>query len=309
MKLMGPEDGMNPEKINFFSLEEYIKRIKIEDFVLEHMEETNKVFDEYFKCLSKYDNYSVIYYWIDSLAKEMKCSQAIEKHYSHNMDILRDNVFFDTLQMSHSRIKKLHQFVTEADEIEEYRTTKEIRVSRMKKDSEEEIYWWGANPEDVKKFMDDFIRFYKSTSLSVINTNPFLKSSLAHLLFVRIHPFTDGNGRTARMIHNIKFTESINKIYNSRLKICPLNLSQNILLNQPTYAKRINDIYFDLEHDSNPEINKWFDFMLSMVDEQLFFSMNRLPSLERSFQNIAGLKHTDTPYMTEKIEKMKIKTS
>ena len=61
--------------------------------------------------------------------------------------------------------------------------------------------------------MDDFIKFYKTKSLSVIDSNPFLKSALAHLLFVRIHPFSDGNGRTARMIHNMKFTESINNIY------------------------------------------------------------------------------------------------
>lgn len=302
---MGPTSGINPNRFDYFPLEEYVRKIKVEDYVLEHMEETNKDFDDYLEKLSKYDNYAIIYYFIDSLSKEMQASQAIEHHYRNTNDILSKNIFFNTLQMSHTQVKRLHKFVFPKGE-DEYRDD-DVRVSRITQSGDEEIFWWGAKANDVKHFMDDFIRFYKSNSLSVLDTNPFLKSSLAHLLFVRIHPFSDGNGRTARLIHNIKFTETINKIYGMKLKICPLNLSQNILLNQATYARRINDIYFDLEHDSNDEINKWFDFMLNMVDEQLYFSTNRLPKLNKSFNNIIKLKDTDNKEFIKEVDKMKIK--
>ena len=302
---MGPTSGINPNRFDYFPLEEYVRKIKVEDYVLEHMEETNKDFDDYLEKLSKYDNYAIIYYFIDSLSKEMQASQAIEHHYRNTNDILSKNIFFNTLQMSHTQVKRLHKFAFPKGE-DEYRDD-DVRVSRITQSGDEEIFWWGAKANDVKHFMDDFIRFYKSNSLSVLDTNPFLKSSLAHLLFVRIHPFSDGNGRTARLIHNIKFTETINKIYGMKLKICPLNLSQNILLNQATYARRINDIYFDLEHDSNDEINKWFDFILNMVDEQLYFSTNRLPKLNRSFNNIIKLKDTDNKEFIKEVDKMKIK--
>ncbi len=302
---MGPVNGINPNRFDYFPLEEYVRKIKVEDYVLEHMEETNKDFDDYLEKLSKYDSYAVIYYFIDSLSKEMRASQAIEHHYRNTNDILSKNIFFNTLQMSHAQIKRLHNFAFPEGE-DEYRDD-DVRVSRLTQSGDEEIFWWGAKAKDVKHFMDDFIRFYKSNSLSVLDTNPFLKSSLAHLLFVRIHPFSDGNGRTARLIHNIKFTEAINKVYGMKLKICPLNLSQNILLNQPTYARRINDIYFDLEHDSNDEINKWFDFMLNMVDEQLYFSTNRLPKLKKSFSNIIKLRDTDNEEFIKEVDKMKIK--
>ena len=304
---MRPQNGQNEKHVSYFPLEEYVKRIRVSDFVLEHMEDTNHQFDAYLKLLSQYDNYSVIYYFIDSLSKEIKSSQQIERHHIKNMDFLNSKVFFETLQINHNQIKKTHQFVTESDEKSEYRK-KDVRVSKIYPDGKEDIFWWGVNKEDVKPFMDDFIKFYKSNSLSVLNANPFLKSALVHLLFVRIHPFTDGNGRCARTLHNIKFTEAINKAYNMKLKICPLNLSQNILINKPTYAKRINNIYFDLEHDSNDEINEWFDFMLNMVDEQLYFSMNRIPKLEKAFQNIAKLKDTDTSCdVYKQAQKMKIK--
>ena len=32
--------------------------------------------------------------------------------------------------------------------------------------------------------------------------NPFVQASLLHLLFVSIHPFQDGNGRIARLLHS-----------------------------------------------------------------------------------------------------------
>ena len=248
----------------------------------------------------------MIQYWIDSLAKEIQYSQEIEnQHIILPNELEKSGVFFDTLQISHNRIKKLHQFVTKSETPTDYRKG-EIKVSRLTQGMEEEIFWYGVQSEDLKQFLNDFIKIYKNSSLAFINSNPFLKSALMHLLFVRIHPFTDGNGRTARMIHNIKFTESINKIYGMNLKICPLNLSLSILVNKPTYAKRINNIYFDLEHDCNEELNLWFDFVLNMIDEQIYYNNNRITRLDKSLKNLESLKQTDKSDIHKKIKQMKI---
>ena len=48
-------DGMNDDYIEYFSLEEYINKIKLLPKVLEHLEETNKEFDSYMNKLSKYN--------------------------------------------------------------------------------------------------------------------------------------------------------------------------------------------------------------------------------------------------------------
>ena len=48
---------------------------------------------------------------------------------------------------------------------------------------------------DVSTMMKDFIEFVNSTSYS-----DTVMSAIAHYYFVAIHPFEDGNGRTARMI-------------------------------------------------------------------------------------------------------------
>lgn len=76
---MGPKDGRNLNKVSYFSMEEYIDRIKLEGYLLEHLDETSKEFDHYLKKLASYGNYPMIQYWIDSLTKEINYSQKIEK--------------------------------------------------------------------------------------------------------------------------------------------------------------------------------------------------------------------------------------
>ena len=305
---MGPINGMNDSIVKYFSLEEYINSIKVNDNVLFHLEETNKNLDKYLKYLTQFDDYSVVYYWIDSLSKEIKFSQEIENHYINPFDMLNNNMFFDSFQMNHEMIKKLHQFVMNSDVMDDYRCDgEEVRVSFFsKKNLEEYIYWRGALSNDVQRFMDDFIKIYKNNSVPIIDTDPFLKSALASLLFVRIHPFLDGNGRTSRMIYNIKFTDCINKIYNTNLKLCPLNISRGIFMYKISYANRINDIYFDLEHNSNDEINKWFDFILNRVDDEIYFNTNRISSLENALNNLQRMKFTDSSNLPIESSKMKI---
>lgn len=278
--------GMNSDYIKYFNLEEYIDRIKLQSYVLKHLESTNADFDEYMEELSKYDQNYIINYWIDSMYQELAYNQIIENTKFDMGSLANRSVFFDTLNITHKRIHDLHNFVIEKD-IEQglleptadYRKVP-VNVSRFLEDGTEEIFWRGVNPEDVKKFMDDFIKVYKQGGTKLLFSNPFLASALMHLLFIRIHPYTDGNGRTARVIHNIKFTEMINKLYGTRLKLSPLNLSGSILVNKITYVKRLDNIYFDVEHDTNQNINKWFDFILDMADERIFVARNKLDIID-----------------------------
>jgi len=277
---MAPIDanGMNNDYVNYFQLIDYVNRIKLLPFLLEHLEETNKSFDDYMKKLLKYDQDYIVNYWIYLLYEEMRHNHRIEHLKFNEKSLVGKDVFFETLNISHKRIHQIHNFV-ESDKLptNNYRDIP-VHVSYFDNEGKEHIYWRGVNPEDVNKFMTSFISIYKQSGTSLLFSNPFLVSSLMHLLFVRIHPYTDGNGRTARLIHNIKFTETINKLYGMKLKISPLNLSESILVNRRTYVNRINNIYFDINHDSNEEINKWFNFILDMADEQIYRSTARLDS-------------------------------
>ena len=271
---MGPINGINLERVKYFNLEDYIGKIHLRKDTLYHVESTSNEFENYIKFLSNYDSATILDYLIKSFTVEMQYSNMVERHLIRPEDINKNDVFFDSLTMNHSRIKQLHSFVQEEEDNFKYDyRDKEARVSFVDDKGEEHIYWYGAEPEDIKKFMDDYISIYKSNGIKLLDSNPFLKAALCHLLFVRIHPFSDGNGRTARLIYDMKFTKMINKLYDTNLKISPLHLSMSIYLNQLTYTKKINDIYFDVKHDCNEEINNYFDFMLNMTDDQIHYLM------------------------------------
>ena len=57
-----------------------------------------------------------------------------------------------------------------------------------------------VEPLKVKDSMDDFILWLQTNE---DNLHPILLASLAHYKFVTIHPFIDGNGRTARLLMNL----------------------------------------------------------------------------------------------------------
>lgn len=279
-------EGMNDDYITLFDLIDYVERIKILPNVREHLKYTNEEFVEYMKKIAQLDGDNILIYLFLSLYQELVSNQEIENQKFDIYSLADRAPFFDTLNISHKRIHQLHNFVI-AEEISEgvmeesftYRNVP-VNVSRYTEGKGEEIFYRGANPEDVHKFMGEFIRVYKQISSIEELNDPFLASALMHLLFVRIHPYTDGNGRTARVIHNMKFTEMINKEYGTRLKLSPLNLSSSILVNKITYVKRLNNIYFDNVHDTNESINRWFDFVLDMVDERLFVARGQLGRLD-----------------------------
>lgn len=286
--------GRNPEYVSYFSLEEYVDKIKLNSNLLYHLEDTNKEFDRYMKKLATYDTDYIIKYWIYNLYEELKYSQNIE-HSNFNAKALTErNIFFETFNISHKQIHNIHNFVMEG-ELEpsfNYRDT-DITVGNNYPDGTKEIFYRGADKEDVNKFMNDFINIYKQNRTSLLFSNPFLVSSLIHLLFIRIHPYKDGNGRTVRVLHNIKFTEVINKLYGMKLKLSPLNLSESILINKASYTKRVDNIYFDLTHDTNDNINRWFNFILDMADEQIYKSMNLLNTAPEKF--ISKVESVSTP--------------
>lgn len=280
------------KEINYFNLEKFVNNIKLEPKILEHMQETNINFDKYFKQLSKYNDEFMLYFWISLAYDEIKNSNFVERHNFKNFDLSISDLFFDKLSISHNRIHNIHKFVmkneNETEKIGKYRKT-DVRVSNITQDTEE-IFWYGAKPKDIKKFMDSFIKIYKTNNISIIDSNPFLKSALIHLLFIKIHPYYDGNGRSARIIHNIKFTETLNRLYNMNLKICPVNLSESINLNLISYMKSFDNIYFDLKHDNNDAINYWFDFILNMYDEQLYNKKNMINNIDEIMERIITIK-------------------
>lgn len=61
-----------------------------------------------------------------------------------------------------------------------------------------EVIFMPPPPEEVPELMGEFIEWLNSSASSQLS--PVLVAGISHYEFVRIHPFVDGNGRTARAL-------------------------------------------------------------------------------------------------------------
>lgn len=92
--------------------------------------------------------------------------------------------------------------------------------------------------QDMKKLLE-----YINGSLE----NPYIKSAKAHLWFLSIHPYDDGNGRIARVIADYILSKNITLEYKY------FSISSAIQLDKKGY-------YETLEHSQNLLYNKDYDF-------------------------------------------------
>lgn len=60
----------------------------------------------------------------------------------------------------------------------------------------EKVHFEALGPKEVGREMKAFLTWFEAKA----DTEPLIKTGLAHLYFVTVHPFDDGNGRIARAI-------------------------------------------------------------------------------------------------------------
>ena len=60
------------------------------------------------------------------------------------------------------------------------------------------VIYWPPRPEDVRTLMGEFVDWCRRAPDS--DMHPHIVNALAHLNFVALHPFSDGNGRVARVL-------------------------------------------------------------------------------------------------------------
>ena len=107
--------------------------------------------------------------------------------------------------------------------------------------------------KNVPDLMNDLFIWLNNNKNKI---NPLILSSIFHYEFVFIHPFSDGNGRTARLWQNVILSN-----YKEIFEYLPIESS----------IKKYQDEYYEAIDFCNKEgnSNKFIEFMLRMIDETL----------------------------------------
>ncbi|QGS51630.1 Fic family protein [Spiroplasma tabanidicola] len=120
--------------------------------------------------------------------------------------------------------------------------------------------YYPPKPQDVPIYMNDFVNWLNDNK-GFEGCNKVLealvKGAIAHAYFEKIHPFTDGNGRTGRILFNL----IINK-YDLSTKPY-FYISKGILKDQFTYYQELAKL------DNSCDFQKWIDFFLDLLVYQL----------------------------------------
>ena len=151
----------------------------------------------------------------------------------------------------------------------------------------EKVHYEAPPSGDVPDMMDDFITWIEDCTDCI---DPVIKAAVAHLWFVTIHPFDDGNGRLCRTITELLLSraDATSQRYYS--------LSSAILNNRNSY-------YHHLETSQKGEldITEWLAWFLDTLKSALVTALHKTDSVIRKTH--FWDTHRDTP-MNERQRKV-----
>lgn len=118
----------------------------------------------------------------------------------------------------------------------------------------EKIHYIAPNCGQVPLMMKDFLQWFNKEEKNIT----YLKSAIAHLWFVSIHPFEDGNGRMARAISDMALSQADD----SKMRFFSMSNQIN------AEKKRYYDI-LERTQKSDGDITEWLDWYLSCMQRAI----------------------------------------
>ena len=118
----------------------------------------------------------------------------------------------------------------------------------------EKVHFEAPGADRLEKEMDAFLGWFDQKS----GLDPVLKAGIAHLWFVTIHPFEDGNGRIARAIGDMALARADgtpDRFY---------SLSSQIEAERKAYYDQLEN-----QQRSTPEITVWLEWFLECLGRAL----------------------------------------
>ncbi|MFC2370797.1 Fic family protein [Segatella oris] len=160
-----------------------------------------------------------------------------------------------------------------------YRTHEEHIVSGIF--GRERIHYIAPAPQLVENEMEKFIQWFNQPP----STSSIVQSGIAHLWFVSIHPFEDGNGRLARILSDILLAKSDKNEFRF------YNISAEINRNKKQYY----NILEQTQH-GNGDITAWLTWYIKTLIasvEEAETSVNSILNKSFFWQRNASVIMTD----------------
>jgi len=124
-------------------------------------------------------------------------AQNSRKAYKYIIDVVDNHE--DEFVYSEEHIKQIHQYLTENVEYVSPNVPGRYRDLKARF-GEPQKYSFCKSKVDIEAIMAKFINWLNKKSSEFLSSNIIVKAMMAHYYLTEIHPFGDGNGRTARAV-------------------------------------------------------------------------------------------------------------
>ncbi len=154
----------------------------------------------------------------------------------------------------------------------------------------EKLIFMAPSHDLIPKLMNDLFDWLKNDD----ETPVLIKSCVFHYEFVFIHPFSDGNGRTARLWQNVILSK-----WNKLFEYMPIE----------SQIKKYQDEYYQAiaKCHSNGDSNIFIEFMLRMIDETLLIvlstSQKESRNISEQVNKLLDVMDYDIPLSSNEIMK------
>ena len=124
------------------------------------------------------------------------------------------------------------------------------------------------------------------------NIDPLVRMAVQHYQFEAIHPFTDGNGRTGRIMNILFLMEQ------GLLNAPILYLSRHIIQNKGEYYRLLNDV------THNQSWQAWIMYMLDGVEQTCIWTTDKIKAIRELMQHTSQYMQKQLPktYSWELVE-------
>ena len=179
---------------------------------------------------------------LDSYVKYKRFGIEFLPDYTRKIDDLYNAYqFAKTSSCNKKHIEKVHKMLT-THILPKNKQGKERTGNMYVTTNDGRIEYVAASPFAVSEEMSKFYNDLKMLLAANLNIQEiFYYASLLHLVFVKIHPFDDGNGRTSRLIEKWFLAEKLGA------KAWLIQSERNYYLEHQTYYKNIRMLGLEYE--------------------------------------------------------------
>lgn len=288
-------DAMNSGKYKVANLEiiEKAQNFEMTEKLYDHLEYTKELFETYLTDISELkDDFPGLEQYLEviktadiidnhKLEKENSFLLGMFYHTDKEKAIDRlikytnDNKILDSNDLFF--IHNLLLYGTSSDEKDLVRTTNEKFVGKIE-NGKRIIDYFPLHYKDVPMAADKIAQLYNMDLENDSFNNMFIKPFMIHGLFAALQMFNDGNTRMGRLIQHVLMWKLVNEQTNFSFDKPPIYATRSYYPFRGEYRSKIASLVID---NNNEAWEKWFDFNLKRIEDQIFMGNENLVELKR----------------------------